>query len=59
METTNVNQSNVYSNVRYVLSSKIMNEFLVQWTSSSQAQAMIEALIKDVKTQSNIVSIKF
>lgn len=55
MEAVNTSQSNIYSNVRYVLSSKIMNEFLVQWTTSNQAQALIEGLIKEVKTQNNIV----
>ena len=52
----NINNSNgnykttsVYSNIRYTLSSKLMNEYFLQFTSVSSTKNTVNKLIKDVK----------
>ncbi len=48
------NRSNVYGNLRYSLSSKMMNDFFLQWLSTNQTKLLIENLISDVKKNSTL-----
>ena len=50
----NTNRSTIYSNLRYSLSSKMMNDYFLQWLSQQQNQSLIDNMISEIINNPNV-----